>query len=159
MQLVEIYNHKGYFADLENGNIYGLKKQLLKPCAVHNGYFTVTLGQKRYKVHRLILSTATQMSGEGLQVNHKDGNKSNNKVSNLEWCTAKENTRHAETLGLRTHVNSTIRKDSKLTVEEAKQIKDLINLGLSTAEIRNIVPKANPKNVYAIKNNRSYKKL
>lgn len=159
MDLVEVFNHKGYFADLEKGEIYGLKNQRLKPCVTHNGYFTVTLGQKRYKVHRLILCTATQMSGENLQVNHKDGDKSNNRVSNLEWCTAKENTQHAETLGLRTHINKTIRKDSKLSIEEAKIIKELISKGLSTVEIRKIVPKANPKNIYAIKNNRSYKNL
>jgi hypothetical protein len=155
--MTEIFNHKGYFVNLETGDIYGLKGQLLKPCKTHNGYYTVTLGNRRYKIHRLVLSTYTQSSGEGLQVNHKDGDKRNNKVSNLEWCTPKENCLHAEMLGLRTHKNTVLRKDSILTTEEASTIKDLIRQGKTTKEIKEIVPKANSKNVYAIKNNLSYK--
>ena len=108
--MTEIFNHKGYFVNIETGDIYGLRGQLLKPCKTYNGYYTVTLGNKRYKVHRLVLSTYTQISGDGLQVNHKDGDKSNNKVSNLEWCTAKENCFHAESLGLRSHKNTVLRK-------------------------------------------------
>ena len=155
--MVEIYGHAGYTANLETGDIYGLRGQLLKPCKTHNGYYTVTLGTTRYKVHRLILCTATQSSGHGLQVNHKDGDKSNNRVSNLEWCTAKENTQHAEKLGLRTHQNKTVRKDSKLSIEEADIIRNLLKQGYSTTQIKRVVPKANPKNVYAIKNGLSYK--
>ena len=155
--MVEIYGHAGYTANLETGDIYGLRGQLLKPWRTHNGYYTVTLGTVRHKVHRLILCTATQSDGRGMQVNHKDGDKSNNKISNLEWCTAKENTQHAEKLGLRTHRNKTIRKDSKLSVEEASIIRNLIQQGYSTSQIKTVVPKANPKNVYAIKNGLSYK--
>lgn len=155
--MTEIFNHKGYFVNIETGDIYGLRGQLLKPCKTHNGYYTVTLGNKRYKVHRLVLSTYTQISGEGLQVNHKDGDKSNNKASNLEWCTAKENCFHAESLSLRSHKNTVLRKDSKLTLEEVRIIKELIGQGKTTKEIKEVVPKANPKNVYAIKNNLSYK--
>lgn len=155
--MTEIFNHKGYFVNIETGDIYGLRGQLLKPCKTCNGYYTVTLGNKRYKVHRLVLSTYTQISGEGLQVNHKDGDKSNNKASNLEWCTAKENCVHAESLGLRSHKNTVLRKDSRLTLEEVRIIKELIGQGKTTKEIKEVVPKANPKNVYAIKNNLSYK--
>lgn len=45
------------------------------------------------KVHRLVLLTYQWEST--LTVNHKDGNKKNNHISNLEYCTSKENTRHA----------------------------------------------------------------
>ena len=155
--LIEVFNHPGYKVNLETGEIFGLRGQLLKPCMVFNGYFTVTLGQKRYKVHRLVLSTATQMSGENLQVNHKDGDKSNNKVSNLEWVTPKENTRHAEENNLRSHCPKVIRKDRKLSDEEVYTIKKLLNEGLTTKDIKRVVPNANPKNVYQIKNNRAYK--
>lgn len=155
--LVEVFNNKGYHADLENGIIYGTKGQELIPCKVHNGYYTVTVNNKRQKVHRLILMTATNSNGNGLQVNHKDGNKANNKASNLEWVTPKENTEHAELNGLRTHIQTRLRKDRRLTDEEVITIRRYISLGWSTNQIKEVCPKANPKNVYAIKHNLSYK--
>lgn len=53
-----------------------------------------------YKIHREVAKAFID-NPEGLpQVNHKDGNKSNNKVSNLEWVSNKENARHAIDNGL-----------------------------------------------------------
>lgn len=155
--LVEVFNNKGYFADLENGVIYGTRKQKLVPCKTHNGYYTVTVNNKRQKIHRLILMTATQSDGNGLQVNHIDGNKSNNKAINLEWVTPKENTQHAEVAGLRTHIQTKIRKDRKLSDEEVTEIKHYLSQGWSSSQIISVCPKANYKNIYAIKNNLSYK--
>ena len=155
--LVELFNTKDYYADLDNGIIYGTRGQKLIPCKTHNGYYTVTVNNKRQKIHRLILTTATQSSGEGLQVNHKDGDKANNKLSNLEWVNAKENTYHAEILGLRTHIQTKVRKDRKLTDDEVRLIRYCSLLGWNTKQIKEICPKANPKNIYAIKNNLSYK--
>lgn len=103
--------------------------------------------------------TATQNSGIGLQVNHIDGNKSNNKISNLEWVDAKSNTRHTEIAGLRTHNQTKVRKDRKLSDDDVKVIKYYLSLGWGTKKIKEICPKANPKNVYAIKNNLSYKTI
>lgn len=155
--LVELFNNKGYYADLDNGIIYGTRGQKLIPCKTYNGYYTVTVNNKRQKIHRLILITATQSNGEGLQVNHKDGNKANNKLSNLEWVSAKENTYHAEITGLRTHIQTKVRKDRKLTDDEVSLIRHYSSLGWNTRQIKEICPKANPKNIYAIKNNLSYK--
>lgn len=153
----ELFIDSRYKVDINTGIIYGLKGQKLSWNITHNGYYTVTINNKRQKVHRLVLMTATKCSGAGLQVNHKDGNKANNSASNLEWVTPKENTLHAEKLGLRTHKNTVTRKDRKLSDAEVLKIRELISLGLSTSDIRKIVPNANPKNVYAIKNNRNYK--
>lgn len=55
---------------------------------------------KRYLVHRLILLTFNG-SNEKNEVNHKDGNKHNNKIDNLEWCTRSENILHAYRTGLK----------------------------------------------------------
>ena len=155
--LVDIFERVGYKADLETGKIYGLRGQELIPCKTSNGYYTVTIQNKRQKVHRLILMTATQSNGKGLQVNHKDGNKANNSISNLEWVTAKQNTIHAEFFKLRTHNQTKVRRDRKLIDDEVLLIKRLIVQGKTTKEIKLVCPNANSKNVYAIKNNRNYR--
>lgn len=153
----EVFDNPGYTVDLEKGIIYGLRGQQLIPCKTHNGYYTVTVQNKRKKVHRLVLMTATQNKGEGMQVNHKDGNKANNKISNLEWVTPYENTKHAEQNKLRSHTPTKTRKDRKLSDGEVILIRRCLAKGMTTSEIKKICPKADAKNIYSIKNNICYK--
>lgn len=72
-----------------------LKQGVQKRFKKHrNGYLCVTLNHKNIElVHRLV---AIAFLGEknGLEVNHKDGNKQNNHVGNLEWVTKSENQKH-----------------------------------------------------------------
>jgi len=69
-----------------------------------NGYTKIKLskGGKKYwfSVHRLVASAFISNEDNKPQVNHRDGDKLNNHVSNLEWCTAKENIRHSVDTGL-----------------------------------------------------------
>ena len=80
-----------------------LKGKILKLSPNRFGYLRFTAensnGIKTLHVHRVVLSTFATIN-EKLQVNHKDGNKTNNKLDNLEWCTDSENKIHAYKNGL-----------------------------------------------------------
>lgn len=60
------------------------------------GYLMVKVNGQSLLVHRLVaLAWLTSTHAPGLEVNHKDGNKHNNHVANLEWVTHSENERHS----------------------------------------------------------------
>ena len=65
-------------------------------------YIGLRLGmiQKNYVVHRLVANAFIENPENKPQINHKDGNKLNNYVENLEWCSASENMKHACKTGL-----------------------------------------------------------
>lgn len=96
----------GRYFVYDDGRIYSnISKKFLLPDIGKLGYYQVTLSDKnnkkcRVKVHRLVAMTFLENPSNLPQVNHKDGNKSNNNVSNLEWCTAYHNNKHARDNGL-----------------------------------------------------------
>jgi hypothetical protein len=67
----------------------------------NHGYLIIYIQGKTYKIHRLVAAAFIPNQRNCKQVNHIDGNKSNNQVSNLEWCTASENLKHAHKNGLK----------------------------------------------------------
>lgn len=80
---------------------------IIKPLLSASGYLCVRIRRSpgdydkpALSVHRIVAETFLDGYQPGLQVNHIDGNKLNNVVSNLEWCTRKENSQHAMRLGL-----------------------------------------------------------
>jgi len=82
------------------------KGKVLKQSIHINGYYKITLSKcsklKTYRLHRLVALHFIPTSSTKLVVNHKDGNKLNNSLSNLEWCTRSEDSQHALRLGLQT---------------------------------------------------------
>jgi hypothetical protein len=74
------------------------KVKILKPISRSNGYVSVTLMQdgkgKSMYVHRLVAITFLKNKENKAAVNHKNGNKTDNTVDNLEWVTHTENIRH-----------------------------------------------------------------
>lgn len=84
--------------DRLDGRNHRIKGVVMSPAIGHHGYYGVRLFKqgkgKSFMLHRLI---ASAFLGEepNLDVNHKDGNKTNNTIDNLEWCTRSENLNHA----------------------------------------------------------------
>jgi hypothetical protein len=69
--------------------------------SLNKGYLRVSINNTLFSVHRLIAGTYLRpAAAEQIIVNHQDGNKSNNKVENLEFVTLAENVRHAHRTGL-----------------------------------------------------------
>lgn len=78
---------------------------ILKPCSTGCGYQKVGLyydGEyHNERIHRLVAETFIDRPDGCDVVNHIDGDKRNNRVDNLEWCTSKDNSLHAYAMGLR----------------------------------------------------------
>jgi hypothetical protein len=81
--------------------------KILSDCDNGTGYRIVGLKvdgkQKTFTIHRLVATAFIENLHNYDYVNHKDGDKTNNRVDNLEWCTASENMLHAVKLGLHYH--------------------------------------------------------
>lgn len=97
----------------------------LKPRLSNCGYQRVLLAShKRVSVHRLVALAFLGLPPEGRPyVNHKDGDKGNNNVANLEWCSAKENAEHAVRIGLRDGVRE------RISVANSKPIRTVLPSG------------------------------
>lgn len=90
----EIWNGKNYFFS---------KLKFLRGSKNQKGYVQVELLGKPFMIHRLVAIAFIPNPENKPQVNHLDGDKENNCVENLEWCTNSENQIHAYKLGLNVH--------------------------------------------------------
>ncbi|MFD2658588.1 NUMOD4 domain-containing protein [Gracilibacillus thailandensis] len=85
--------------------------------------------QKRFSVHRLVAMHFIPNPDDKPQVNHIDGNKRNNHVSNLEWVTNGENEKHAYMTGLKESAKGEKHGRSKLSEAEVLSIYHLMQTG------------------------------
>lgn len=89
--LTEIQSLKGYMVS-DDGQVYNMAsgKRLAQQLS-HRGYMRVFIRGRQYRVHRLVALSHIGEPSHGQEVNHIDGNKTNNSVDNLEWCSHREN--------------------------------------------------------------------
>lgn len=113
----------------EQGNIFSHKtKKFLTGSVFNTGYLMVRLTvngvKKGYAVHRLVAKTFIPNPDNLPVVNHKDGNKLNNSVDNLEWVTQSQNRIHAIDTKISKLAEGTRNKLSNINYQEWKRYKD-----------------------------------
>lgn len=135
---IPIPGYPGYFAT-EEGGILSTKnnsERLLKPATRESRRMYVCIrgvrGLKTEYVHRLIAFAYHGLPSSGQEVNHIDGDPSNNRPTNLEWVTRSENMRHAFRTGLNHGFVGEANARAKLTSNDIVQVRRLINGGKHT---------------------------
>lgn len=117
---------------------------------------TVNNTKKTYRVHRLVLMAFKPVENmDNLEVNHIDGDKKNNRLDNLEWCTSSENQRHAFSIGLNKGKRGKRSNFAKLKDEDIKRIFELRAQGLTQQEIGEIIG-CTRSNISYILNNKTW---
>jgi hypothetical protein len=116
------------------------KERILKPALTSRGYPFVLLSMKGQKVklqciHKLVASAFINNPNNKPQVNHKDGNKLNNHIDNLEWATSKENHQHAWDTGLNESKRLAISKANSKPVVDIITGKKYDSLKLACLDI------------------------
>jgi len=106
-ELVPVVGFEGMYSVSRDGNVYSHKNRL------HQGKWLIPSLKKGYKfvclcqgskvvqktMHRLVAEAFIPNPNNFPQVNHKDSDKLNNSVENLEWCTASQNKKHSWDVG------------------------------------------------------------
>lgn len=97
---LQIKNYPEYYVT-DTGDVYSRnyrntgRVKKMSPVKRPDGYLRVMLKGRAYYVHCLVAEAFIPNPENKSQVNHKDGNKANNAVTNLEWTSRSENVRHA----------------------------------------------------------------
>lgn len=142
------------------GNEFSRKERFLKLSPQSKGYLTVVLQKnatrKTVLVHRLVAEHFIYNIESKSQVNHIDGDKTHNIVSNLEWVSHRENLDHAikNNLTLKGEEN----RNSKLKDVDVIKIHSLLQKGVTTKELSETYSVSH-STIYGIRTNRYWKHL
>lgn len=167
-----INNYEGYYEISNYGNVRSLDRNYIDSIGrnvfkkgreqkkyIRRNYFAVWLNKDNkstpFSVHRLVAIHFLKNHFLHPFINHKDGNKLNNKYFNLEWCTAKENTNHAIKNNLITFKSGENSRGAKLKEENVFYILQSNLTQQELAEKFNI----SRANISSIKRGKSWSKF
>lgn len=102
------------------------------------GLYITPCVQHKYYVHRLVASAFMGKIPDGYEVNHKDGNRANNRVDNLEIVTPAENMMHAYRVLGRKNLQGESHHRTKLKASDVIKIRELRSKGLLIREIHEL---------------------
>jgi len=145
-----------YFVD-KSGAVYYQYQSRFQQMAkqfTNTGYQYIQVGRHRHLVHRLIAKAYLPNTLNKPCVNHIDGDKKNNHVSNLEWVTYSENMRHAVDTGLWVRKGSK-QNNAKLTEAIVETIKNRLVAGETGTSLAKEYGVAHGR-IYDIKHGRSW---
>ena len=163
-----IANYPGYEVS-NQGRVKHIKPKtrwpanyILNPRPDKDGYPRCDLSKngkaQHFHVHRLVASAFLQNpSAPNLQINHIDGDKSNNILENLEWVTPSENTKHAFRIGLNKPPKGSQNPAAKLTAPNIYEIRQ--SRGIKTAVELAKIYGVTPSNICIIQAGRSWRHL
>lgn len=154
----KVYKDLGNYIVYQDGRVFSKRRGIfVTPYPDKRGYL-VLRAPKMCKLHRLI-ATCFIPNPLGLpEINHKDGNKTNNTLSNLEWCTSKHNINHAYQLGLMKPKFGIENPSSKIRYIDLTIIKEALSKGHSGADIARYY-KVDKSTIYRIKNNITWRQV
>lgn len=104
-----------------DGDVFNIKRKKFQKHNIDKGYVKVCINCKQERLHRILATCFINNPENKPYINHKDGNKSNNDIFNLEWCTQAENNKHAWDFGLKKYSE----KSRQISFLKNKKVIDL----------------------------------
>ncbi|MDA3808523.1 MAG: HNH endonuclease signature motif containing protein [Thiomicrorhabdus sp.] len=141
--MTEVFKiHKSGYLVSNKGRIKGVRIPYLNPVKNNCGYLVTSLpnnnGRSWATLHRVVYETFNGDIPEGRVINHIDGDKTNNTLTNLECITSSENAQHAYDNGLANGKAGETNSQAKLTAEQFIEVCELLMEGCTNSEIADL---------------------
>jgi len=138
--------------------------RLRKVIRYASNYWRVSLrrpgtGPRLFAIHRLVLLAFVGPCPVGCEVNHLNGDRSDNRLSNLEYCTKRENALHSFRILGRAPQRGSAHGRSKLTEGEVIEIRRLHATGLSLSALHRLFPHSNVMNMSFIVRRKTWRHI